>query len=93
MYAKLSVSRGMVTWSLADAVKGMESHGLVRPTQMMEIVSDVVENHSGYLDVSFGLAEAGGFRVMNVIVIELGPDAVQQMQRTLPVIDSVARRE
>ena len=93
MYAKLSVSRGMVTWSLSDAVKGMESHGIVRPTQMTEIVSDVVENHSGYLDVSFGLAEVGGFRVMNVIVIELGPDALQQMQRSLPVIDSVARRE
>jgi len=93
MYAKLSVSRGMVTWSLADAVKGMESHGIVRPTQMTEVVSDVVEAHSGYLDVSFALSEAGGFRVMNVIVTELGPNAVQQMQRSVPVIDSVARRE
>jgi hypothetical protein len=83
----------MVTWSLADAVKGMESHGIVRPTQMTEIVSDVVEAHSGYLDVSFALSEAGGFRVMNVIVTELGPNAVQQMQRSVPVIDSVARRE
>jgi hypothetical protein len=93
MYAKLSVSRGMVTWSLADAVKGMESHGIVRPTQMIEIVSDVIENHSGYLDVSFQLPEAGGFRVMNVIVTELDGHAVQQMQRSLPVIASVARRE
>lgn len=93
MYVKLSVNRGLVSWSLADAVKGMESHGIVRPTQMTEIVSDVVENHSGYLDVSFELPEAGGFRVMNVIVTELGGNAVQQMQRSLPVIDSVARRE
>jgi hypothetical protein len=39
------------------------------------------------------LPEAGGFRVMNVIVTELDGHAVQQMQRSLPVIASVARRE
>ena len=91
MYAKLSVSRGMVTWSMADAVKGMESHGIVRPTQMTEIVSDVIENHSGYLDVSFELPEAGGFRIMNVIVTELGPDAFAHMQQTMPKIQIAAR--
>jgi len=92
MYAKLSVSRGTVTWSLADGAKGMESHGTVRPTQMTEIVSDVVENHSGYFDVSFELPEAGGFRVMNVIVTELDSNAVLQMQRSLPAIETIARR-
>ena len=69
----------------------MESHGTVRPTQMTEIVSDVVENHSGYFDVSFELSEAGGFRVMNVIVTELDSNAVQHMQRSIPVIETIAR--
>jgi len=92
MYAKLSVSRGMVEWSVADAVKGMQSHGTVRPTQMTEIVSDVVETHSGYLDVTFALPEGGGFRVLNVIVTELGSNAVQQMQRSVPLVETIASR-
>jgi hypothetical protein len=91
MYAKLSVGRGMLSWSLADAEKGMESHGIIRPTQMTEIMSDVVESRSGYLDVSFELPEAGGFRIMNVIVTELGPDAFQQMQQAMPTIQIAAR--
>jgi len=91
LYAKLSVSRGMLSWTLADAEKGMESRGIIRPTQMTEIVSDVVECHSGYLDVIFELPEAGGFRVMNVIVTELGPDALQQMQQTVPHLQIAAR--
>ena len=91
MYVKLSVGRGMLSWSLADAEKGMESRGLIKPTQMTEIVSDVVECRSGYLDVSFELPEAGGFRVMNVIVTELGPEALQQMQQSVPHIQIAAR--
>jgi hypothetical protein len=91
LYAKLSVARGLLSWSLADAEKGMESHGMIRPTQMTEIVSDVVECRSGYLDVAFELPEAGGFRVMNVIVVELGPDALQQMQQSVPHFQIAAR--
>ena len=86
MYAKVTVARGMLTWSLADAEKGMESRGLVRPTQMTEVVSDVVESRSGYLDVAFELPEAGGFRVMNVIVTELNGNAIDHMQRVVPTI-------
>jgi len=86
LYAKITVARGVLTWSLADATKGMESRGMVRPTQMTEIVSDVVESRSGYLDIAFELPEAGGFRVMNVIVTELGANAVQHMQQSLPTI-------
>ena len=59
MYAKITVARGMLNWSLRDAEKGMESRGMVRPTQMIEIISDVVESRSGYLDVAFELPEAG----------------------------------
>jgi transglutaminase superfamily protein len=90
MYARISVARGMLTWSLSDAAKGMESRGLVRPTQMTEILSDVVESRSGYLDVAFELPEAGGFRVMNVIVTQLGTNSVQQMQQTISSIESPA---
>ena len=92
MYAKLSVGRGMLTWTFSDPVKGMESRGVIRPTQMTEIVSDVIDSHSGYLDVSFELPEAGGFRVMNVIVTELDRNVLQHMQRSVPKIETVARR-
>jgi Transglutaminase-like superfamily len=91
MYAKITVSRGLLNWSLADSVKGMESRGMVRPTQLTEIVSDIVESRSGYLDVTFELPEAGGFRVMNVIVTELSSNAVQHMQQTIPTIEPAVR--
>jgi hypothetical protein len=91
MYAKITVARGLLNWSVADAAKGMESRGQIRPTQMTEIVSDVVESRSGYLDVIFELPEAGGFRVMNVIVTELSSNLVEQMQRTVPAIESSPR--
>lgn len=71
MYAKVSVARGDVNWSVADSSRGMVSGGLIKPSQMTEIVSDVVESQSGYLDVSFELPEGGGFRVLSVIVTEL----------------------
>ena len=84
MYVKLSVSRGLLNWSVADSARGMESRGMVQPTQMTEIVSDIVESRSGYLDVAFELPEAGGFRVMNVIVTELSSNAIEHMQKTIP---------
>jgi hypothetical protein len=89
MYAKISVSRGSVEWSLADASRGMDSKGLIKPSLMSEVISDVVESRSGYLDVSFELPVAGGFRVMDVIVIEISPDAFENAQhvaRTIPPV-------
>ncbi len=47
---------------------------------MSEIISDVVESRSGYLDVSFELTEGGGFRVMDVIVTEMPLDAFENSQ-------------
>ena len=91
MYAKISVARGLLNWSLIDSARGMESRGMVRPTQMTEIVSDIVESRSGYLDVSFELPEAGGFRVMNVIVTELSSNVIEHMQKTIPTIESTPR--
>jgi hypothetical protein len=94
MYAKLSVSRGSVAWSLADASRGMDSRGVIKPSLMSEVISDVVESRSGYLDVSFELPVAGGFRVMDVIVIEISPDAFENTQhvaRTIPAVQSPGR--
>jgi hypothetical protein len=81
MYAKISVSRGTVAWSLADASRGMDSRGVLKPSLMSEVLSDVVESRSGYLDVSFELPVAGGFRVMDVIVVEIPPDGFENMRR------------
>jgi hypothetical protein len=71
MYAKLSVSRGTVNWALSDLSRGMESKGEVRSSQISEVISDVVESQSGYLNVSFEVPEGGGFRVMDVIVVQV----------------------
>ena len=78
MYAKISVSRGFVMWSMADSSRGMDSKGVIKPSQLSELISDVVESQSGYLDVSFELPEGGGFRVMDVIVAEMPTDAVER---------------
>jgi len=88
MYAKLSVSRGTVAWSLADAARGMDSRGVITPSLMSEVLSDVVESRSGYLDVSFELPVAGGFRVMDVIVVEIQTDGFENTQRAAKTIAS-----
>jgi Transglutaminase-like superfamily len=85
MYARISVTRGLVTWSLADAERGMDSKGVLRPSLMSEVISDVVESRSGYLDVSFELPEGGGFRVMDVIVTEMPTNVFDNMQRIAQV--------
>lgn len=69
-YARVSVSRGMVNWSLSDAGRGAMSKGSIEPERISEIVSDVVESDSGYLDVQFDVPFGGAFRVMDVIVAE-----------------------
>jgi hypothetical protein len=81
MYAKISVSRGLVMWSVADSSRGMDSRGMIKPSPLTEIISDVVESHSGYLDVSFELTEGGGFRVMDVIVTEMPTNGLDQVFR------------
>lgn len=77
MYAKLSVARGAVTWSVSDLARGMDSRGVIKSSQISEVVSDVVESQSGYLDVSFQVVEGGGFRVLDVIVVQV-PGGVQR---------------
>jgi hypothetical protein len=85
MYAKVSVARGAITWSIADVSRGRESKGYVQTSQMTEIVSDVVESQSGYLDVSFEVAEGGGFRVMDVIVTEVPARLNRNPERDITV--------
>ncbi len=70
LYARVSVSRGMVNWSLSDSGRGAMSKGSIEPEKISEIVSDVVESNSGYLDVQFDVPFGGSFRVMDVVVAE-----------------------
>jgi hypothetical protein len=42
----------------------------IEPERISEIVSDIVESKSGYVDVSFELPSGGAFRVIDVIVTE-----------------------
>jgi Transglutaminase-like superfamily len=70
LYARVSVSRGFVNWSLADAERGPRSTGTIEPERISEVVSDVVESQSGYLDVGFDVPSGGAFRVIDVIVTE-----------------------
>jgi hypothetical protein len=45
------------------------SMGTIEPERISEVVSDIVESQSGYLDVQFDVP-SGAFRVMDVIVAE-----------------------
>jgi hypothetical protein len=70
-------------WSVADSSRGMDSRGFIKPSQLTEIISDVVESQSGYLDVTFELPEGGGFRVMDVMVTEMPTNGLEQISRDL----------
>jgi len=70
MYARVSVSRGLVNWSIADAEHGPRSMGTIEPERISEVVSDVIESQSGYLEVGFEVPSGGAFRVIDVIVTE-----------------------
>lgn len=70
MYARVSVSRGLVNWSIADAPRGPRSMGTIEPERISEVVSDIVESQSGYLEIGFEVPSGGAFRVIDVIVTE-----------------------
>jgi hypothetical protein len=70
LYARVSVSRGLVNWSIGDAGGAARSTGTIEPERISEIVSDVVESKSGYLDVGFEVPSGGSFRVIDVIVAD-----------------------
>jgi hypothetical protein len=70
LYARVSVVRGFVNWSIADLERGPRSMGTIEPERISEVVSDIVESQSGYLDVGFDVPSGGAFRVIDVIVTE-----------------------
>jgi hypothetical protein len=70
LYARVSVSRGLVNWTLGDSTRGAMSMGTIEPERISEVVSDVVESRSGYLDLQFDVPSGGAFRVMDVVVAE-----------------------
>ena len=70
LYARVSVLRGFVNWSISDSAPGPKSVGTVEPERISEVMSDIVESQSGYLDVGFEVPSGGAFRVIDVIVTE-----------------------
>jgi len=70
LYARVNVMRGLVNWSIADAERGSRSMGTIEPERISEVVSDIVESQSGYLDIGFEVPSGGAFRVIDVIVTE-----------------------
>lgn len=92
LYARISVSRGLVNWSLSDPAQGAKSVGTVEPERVSEVVSDVVESQSGYLDIGFDVPYGGAFRVIDVIVAE-APRFVPDYNRTVAISDTRRPRE
>ena len=70
LYARVTVTRGFVNWSIADPERGPKSVGTIEPERISEVVSDIVESQSGYLDIGFDVPTGGSFRVIDVIVTE-----------------------
>ena len=70
LYARVTVARGFVNWSIADPEHGPKSVGTIEPERISEVVSDIVESQSGYLDIGFDVPAGGSFRVIDVIVTE-----------------------
>ena len=70
LYAEVNATRGRLRWAASDGPLGTESSGEVEAGRMGEVVSEVVQSRSGELEVSFELPEGGGFRVLNVTVVE-----------------------
>ena len=56
--------------SIADPERGPKSVGTIEPERISEVVSDIVESQSGYLDIGFDVPTGGSFRVIDVIVTE-----------------------
>jgi len=70
LYARVSVMRGFVNWSLSDPGRGLKSFGTIEPERISEVISDIVESESGYVEIGFEVPSGGAFRVLDVIVTE-----------------------
>lgn len=93
LYAEVNAVRGRLRWSAGDAPLGTESSGEVEAGRISEVISDVVQSRSGELEVSFELPEGGGFRVLEVLVVEAPTFAsVRALPRAGAAVASASRR-
>ena len=76
-----------MSWSIGDSEGKDKSSGSVEPERISEVVSDVVESESGYIDAGFDVPTGGAFRVMDVIVAQ-APRFDPESNR-LPEMESV----
>jgi hypothetical protein len=79
LYAVVNATRGRVRWEVGDAPPGSESSGSLEAGRIGEVISEVVQSRSGELEVSFELPEGGGFRVLDVVVVEVPTFARMKM--------------
>jgi hypothetical protein len=70
VFSGTNLARGFVNWSIGDSDRGVKSVGTIEPERISEVVSDIVESQSGYLDIGFDVPSGGSFRVIDVIVTE-----------------------
>ena len=56
--------------SITSSARATTHCGTIEPERISEVVSDIVESQSGYVDVCFELPSGGAFRVIDVIVTE-----------------------
>jgi hypothetical protein len=70
LYAEVNAVRGRLRWAAGDPPLGTDSSGEVEAGKIVDVVSEVIQSRSGELEVSFELPDGGGFRVLNVTVVE-----------------------
>ena len=51
--------------------------GAIEPQRISEVVSDIVESQSGYLEVGFEVPSGGAFRVMIDVTVTEAPRFTQ----------------
>jgi hypothetical protein len=92
LYAEVNAVRGRLRWAAGDSPLGTDSSGEVEAGRIMEVVSEVIQSRSGELEVSFELPDGGGFRVLNVTVVET-PTFTKMKAQTRTVVASVPPTE
>jgi hypothetical protein len=92
LYAEVNAVRGRLRWAAGDPPLGTDSSGEVEAGRIVEVVSEIVQSRSGELEVSFELPDGGGFRILNVTVVE-APTFTKARMPTRTVVASVPPTE
>jgi hypothetical protein len=92
LYAEVNAVRGRLRWSAGDPPLGTDSSGEVEAGRIVEVVSEIIQSRSGELEVSFELPDGGGFRILNVTVVET-PTFTKGRVPTRTVVASVPPAE